>query len=141
MDNPPPFPFAMLSFVECAALLLTLSLPLIIEHMTTAVILKIYAAEGTALIPGAKLLDLSVDLSRSIPHDCPPISHFRLAVRERVWLRRLTVMQGGEFEVGASIGKFSTEPDEPFDGEPSRAVRITVAGILHHADWWSEETP
>lgn len=122
-------------------MLLTLSLPLIIEHMTTAVILKIHAAEGTALIPGAKLLDLSIDLSRSIAHDCPPISHFRLAARERVWLRQLTIMQGGEFEVGATIGKFSTEPDETLDDEPARGLRITVAGIIHHADLWSKETP
>ena len=122
-------------------MLLTLSLPRINEYMTTAVVEAIYATEGAALAPGAKLLDLSVDLSKSIPHDCPPISHFRLALRERVWLRRLVVAPADELDVGAPLGLFSTAPDEPLDGDPSRALRVTVAGIVFRPDWWSDAAP
>lgn len=122
-------------------MLLTLSLPRINEYMTTAVVEAIYATEGTALTPGAKLLDVSVDLSKSIPHDCPPISHFRLALRERVWLRRLAIAKGDEIEVGAVLGLFSTDADEPLDGEPARALRVTVAGIVFRPDWWSDAAP
>ncbi len=122
-------------------MLLTLTLPRINEHMTTAVIEAIYPAEGTALTMGAKLLDLSIDLSKSIPHDCPPISYFRLALRERVWLRRLLIAPKDEVEIGATVAQFSTEPNEPLDGEASRNIRVTVAGIVNHAEWWSGETP
>ena len=120
-------------------MLLTLTLPRINEYMTTAVIETVYAADGTALRPGAKLFDLSVDLSKSIPHDCPPISYFRLALREAVWLRRLVVAKGDELDVGAPLAQFSTAPDEPLEGDSARAPRVTIAGIIFRPDWWSDD--
>jgi hypothetical protein len=116
--------------------LLTLPLPRIGEYMTSAVIKKLHAAEGTALTPGAKLLDLTVDLSAAVPHDCPPISHYRVTLRDRVWLRRLAVAAGDEVEIGETLARFTTEPDEPLDGDPVRAVRVSLAGILDTSDWW-----
>jgi pyruvate/2-oxoglutarate dehydrogenase complex dihydrolipoamide acyltransferase (E2) component len=116
--------------------LLTLTLPRIGEYMTTAVIKTVYAAEGDALAPGAKLLDLSVDLSAVAPHDCPPIMLYRLALRDRAWLRRLAVAAEDEIEVGTVLARFSTEPDEPIEGEPARAVRIAIAGIVGQTGWW-----
>jgi hypothetical protein len=117
-------------------MLLTLVLPRINEYMTTAVIRKVYATEGDALHLGAKFLDLSVDLSAVAPQDCPPVSHYRIALRDRAWLRRLDVASGDELGVGAAVALFSTDPDEPVDGEPARAVRITLAGIVHPNEWW-----
>jgi hypothetical protein len=115
--------------------LLNLSLPRINVYMTTAIIDAVHAAEGSQLAVGAKLLDLTVDLSAAAPHDCPPVAHYRLMVRDRVWLRRLDIAAGDEPEVGASIAWFSTEPDEPLGGAPARPVRLAIAGIIRDSVW------
>lgn len=117
-------------------MLLTLALPRINEYMTTARVTKIYAAEGAAFAPGTKVLDLRVDLSAAVPHDCPPVSYYRIALRDVAWLRRLATAPGELVDVGAPIALFSTEQDEPIDAEPTRAVRITLAGIVPPDEWW-----
>jgi hypothetical protein len=122
---------------EVADLLLTLRLPRINAYMTTASVDKVYVEEGKPLNVGAKLLDLIVDLSATAAHDCPPVSAYRIVLRDRAWLRRLAVAPGDDLEVGAIIAQFSTEPDEPLDGEAARTVRVTIAGILGQSDWWS----
>jgi hypothetical protein len=127
--------------LESAALLLTLTLPRINDHMTTASIEAIHADVGAALAPGAKLLDLTVDLSAIAPQDCPPVSHYRLVLRDRVWLRRMALARGDEVDVGALVAEFTTTPDEPLDVEPARAVRVTVAGILAQPEWWQRDRP
>ena len=104
--------------------------------MTTAVIKKLHATEGTSLTIGAKLLDFTVDLSASLLHDCPPISHYRVTLRDRVWLRRLAVAAGDKVAIGETLARFTTEPDEPLDGDPVRAVRVSLAGIIDPSDWW-----
>ena len=119
--------------------LLSLSLPRINEYMKTAVIRTIYAPIGTLMTPGMKFLDLSIDLSVFVRHDCPPISYYRIALRDRAWLRRLTVARGDEVEVGAALALFGSEPDEPLDGEAARNVRISIAGILNQSDWWDAD--
>ena len=55
-------------------MLLTLALPRINEYMTTAKITNVYAAEGAALVPGAKLLDLRVDLSGRVESGGDPVA-------------------------------------------------------------------
>ena len=117
-------------------MLILLTLPRTNEYMTEAVIRKIYATEGELLAVGAKFLDFAVDLSARVPHDCPPIQHYRLAVRDRAWLRRLKVAAGDEVPMGATLALFSTAPDEPLDGKPARAVRLSLAGIIDSSDWW-----
>lgn len=111
-------------------LLLNLTLPEINPLMTTAVIDRIYASVGAALPVGSKLFDLTIDLSAAAPHDCPPIGHYRLVVRDRLWLRRLEVVPGDEPSVGANLALFSTEPHESLDGVPARQVRVAIAGVL-----------
>ena len=120
-------------------MLLNLTLPRFNEHMTSAVIEKIHAEVNTALPLGAKLLDLSIDLSAVMPHDCPPISLYRIALRDRVWLRKLAVTPGDDIAIGAVLAHFSTEPDEPLAGNPVRGVRVTIAGILDPSSWWHED--
>ena len=122
-------------------MLLTLTLPRINDYMSTATIRSVYAAEGASLAPGQKLLDLSIDLSAIVPHDCPPISFYRIAMRERVWLRSLIVTPGTDVEVGAALACFSTVPGEPLDGEAARAARVTIAGIIDQSDWWRRGAP
>jgi hypothetical protein len=119
-------------------LLLDLTLPRINEHMTTAVIRVVHADIGTLLPLSAKLLDLSVDLSAVMPHDCPPVSLYRFALRDRVWLRELAVVPGDDIAIGTCIALFSTSPDESIEGDPARSVRVTIAGILDRTSWWLE---
>ena len=116
-------------------MLITLTLPRINQHMTVAVIGRIYAAESDFLNIGAKLMDLSIDLSAVAPHDCPPISRYRIVLRDRVWVRRLVVSTGDDVAPGADLAIFSTEADEPITGPPGRAARVTVAGILDLESW------
>ncbi|MFI4933642.1 MAG: hypothetical protein ACHP7N_03405 [Caulobacterales bacterium] len=120
---------------EACSLLLNFTLPRISPYMATAIIDRIHAAEGSSIPVGGKLLDFTVDLSAAAPHDCPPVGHFRFVVRDRVWLRRLDVSSGDEPEVGASIALFSTEPDEPLEGPPTRQVRVAIASILPESIW------
>ena len=122
-------------------MLIALALPRIHPLMTVAVIRKIHAREGEFLTMGAKLMDVSVDLSSVAPHDCPPISFYRIAMRDRVWLRRLDVAEGASVQIGASLACFTTEADEPLAGPPGRAARITMAGILDQTNWWAAAEP
>jgi hypothetical protein len=115
--------------------LLNLTLPRINPEMTAATIDRVLIALGDAVPLGGKLLDLTVDLSAAAPHDCPPISHYRLVSRDRVWLRRLDVSPGSAPEVGTSLGLFSTEPDEPLTGPPARLLRFAVASIIPQSSW------
>jgi hypothetical protein len=117
-------------------LLLTLTLPQIGEHMTAAAIRTIHAAPGTEMAAGSKFVDLVVDLSAVAAQDCPPVALYRIALRERVWLRELDAAPGAEIAVGASLARFSTDPDESLAGPPARGVRVTIAGIVDPSDWW-----
>ncbi len=121
-------------------MLLNLTLARINPHMRNAVISTLFAETGAALTVGDKLLDLIVDLSEAAAHDCPPVSYFRLVVRDRVWLRRWSVAAGDKPDVGADLALFSTEPDERLDGPIARSVRTAVVGIVPQAAW-DEDLP
>jgi hypothetical protein len=114
-------------------MLLSLSLARINPLMTTAIVELIHATEGARLPVGAKLLDVTVDLSDSSPQDCPPLSQYRIVLREAAWLRRWLVKPADEPEVGAPLALFSTAADEPLDGVPARAIRVMTAGIVWDA--------
>jgi hypothetical protein len=116
-------------------LLLTLALPRLNEQMTTAMVRSLYLSEGAAVTPNSKFLDLAVDLSATVEHDCPPVSYYRIVLRDRAWLRRLFVATGQTIEAGEPLALFSTEPDEALDGVPGRAARTSIAGILAQPDW------
>ena len=88
-------------------LLLALTLPRINEHMLSAVVAAVHPSAGAELAVGAKLVDLTVDLTAIAAQDCPPVSHFRMVVRERAWLRELAVARGDEIAVGTRVALFS----------------------------------
>ena len=111
-------------------MLLTLTLPRIHERMPTARIEAVHAAAGAELRFGAKLVDLTVDLSAAAEQDCPPISHYRIVLLDRGWLRDLRIARGDEIPVGATMATLSTAPDEPLEAAPARAARTSIAGIL-----------
>jgi|ERR1700733_12143033 hypothetical protein len=118
--------------------MLTLKLPQILTDVNFAKIEKVFLAEGQFVGPGSKLLDLRVDLSAVALHDCPPVSFYRLAFRERAWVRRLNVAEGETRETGAELALFSSEELEPIDGIVARAARFTTAGIIYQSDWQSD---
>ncbi len=114
-------------------MILALSLPAILPEMTEACVTGILSTPG-ALRPGAPLLDLSVDLSAVALQDCPPISYYRLALREAAWLRRVMVAVSDRPAVGATLLLFSTEADEDLSQAPARQIRHMVAGIVGGTD-------
>jgi hypothetical protein len=119
--------------------ILTLNLPRLSELMTTARVDKIHAEPGTLLEPGAALIDLRVDLSEAFAHDCPPISRYRIVLRERAWLRDLSVAHGAEIDVDAPLARFSTQDQEALQGQPSRRARVAIAGIVGDDSAWHAE--
>jgi hypothetical protein len=114
-----------------------LRLPLIVAQMSGATIECVYAKPGDAVRMGTKLLDLSIDLSSAFAQECPPISFFRIVLREPAWLRTLTVEKGQFCKLEEVIAVFSTDPDEDIGQPAARGVRTTIAGIMHHEDMWT----
>lgn len=116
-------------------MLLSLTLPRINERMSRAKIDLVHAKLDTLAPVGSKLLDLTIDLSAEAVHDCPPLSHYRMVLRDKAWLRRLEVAPGDTPDVGAALALFSTTPDEPLDGPPQREVRLSIAWISGRSGW------
>jgi hypothetical protein len=118
-------------------LLFSLAIPNVNEYMTKARIECLYAEPGAALPVGAKIADISVDLSDVFPQNCPPTSYHRIVLREKLWLRQVLVSAGQNCDPGAGIAIFSSTADEPLDAAIARPVRVMVAGIMHHPEMWS----
>src|SRR6202047_3806512 len=112
-------------------------LPKINPNMSAAVVECAYANSEALLKVGDKLFDLSVDLSSGFSQYCPPISYFRVVVREKLWLRKTLVAPGDDCEIAQLLAVFSQEQDDPDDEAPARPLRITTAGISHHPGMWS----
>ncbi len=112
-------------------------LPLIVNQMTGATLECLHAKPGDSLKMGSKLFDLSVDLSSVFAQECPPVSFFRVVLREPAWLRKLELVPGKFSELDEEMAIFSTSPDEDISEPPARAVRVTVAGIVHHDGMWT----
>lgn len=118
-------------------MILEFNLPQISPHMSEARIECLYATPGAALKPGDKLLDLSVDLSSSFSQDCPPVSFFRIVVREKVVFREFRLACGELAKVGDQVALFSGTADEALDQPPQRGIRFATAGIIHHSEMWT----
>jgi hypothetical protein len=118
-------------------MLYELRLTKINPNMNAAVVECIYAQEGSALKAGDKLFDLSVDLSSGFSQYCPPISYFRVVLREKAWLRKLFVIPGDSCDVGQLVAVLSAEQSTPEEETSVRPLRVTTAGIAHHSGMWS----
>jgi hypothetical protein len=119
-------------------MILNLTLPLLSPHMSEAVIECLFSTSGSELKTGAKLLDVSVDLSSAFAQECPPISFFRIIMRENVFLRELRVSPGQRCKAGEVIAIFGTTANEAGDQVAAqRAVRFATAGIVHHSKMWT----
>jgi hypothetical protein len=107
--------------------------------MRLAKIEKVFAFEGQFLTPGMKVLDLRIDLSMVAAHDCPPVSFYRITLRDRAWVRRFNIAEGDLPEAGTEIALFSTTEDEPINGIPGRSVRFATVGIVLPS--WGDTLP
>ena len=116
---------------------LELNLSAIVPQMTGAKVLRWLAQEGAALGIGAGLLEIEVDLSSFVAHDCPPVSYYRIVLREVAYLRRAAVAAGEVVPVGALVAQLSPMADAPLDGMAARRLRVNVAGIIPN---WDEPT-
>jgi hypothetical protein len=105
--------------------------------MTEARVEYLYPAAGSVLKTGDKLLDVSIDLSSAFSQDCPPITFYRIILRENAVLRKLVPAQGQCCKVGELIAVFTTVPDEAADQPAQRGVRFATAGIMHHSGMWT----
>jgi hypothetical protein len=112
-------------------------LPLIVTQMTGATVECLYAKPGDSLKMGSKLFDLSIDLGSVFAQECPPISFFRVVMREAAWLRKLDLAPGKFLQLEEEIAIFSTSPDEDINQPVTRPIRTTVAGIVHHDGMWT----
>jgi hypothetical protein len=106
--------------------------------MSEAVIECLFATSGSELKTGAKLLDVSVDLSSAFAQECPPISFFRIILRENVFLRELLVSPGQRCKTGEMLAVFGTTANESIDqATAQRGLRYATAGIIHHDKMWT----
>lgn len=112
-------------------------LPLIVPQMTGATVECLHAKPGEAVKAGSKLIDLSVDLSSAFAQECPPISFFRVVLREAAWLRKLELTPGKSCRPEDVMAVFSSTPDEDISQPAARPIRTTVAGIVHHDGMWT----
>ena len=110
-------------------MLLELRLSEIVPGMSGATIECVHAVAGSVLKPGARLLDLSIDLSSAFAQECPPISFFRVILRESAVLRRIDVVPGKYMELGEVIALFAPTSDDPVDGPADRSVPVSYTHL------------
>jgi hypothetical protein len=112
-------------------------MPKINEQMDTALVETVHLGRGSAAKLGAKLLDLSIDLSSAFSQNCPPVSYYRLVLREAACLREICVAAGDRLAPGDRIALLTSTADEAIGGTPVREARIMTAGINYHDGMWS----
>ena len=117
-------------------MLLAIELPRLHELMTIGTVSRVLVAPGGELPAGTPLMDVRVDLSNAAAHDCPPVSYFRIVLRDAGVLRTLTAQPGSEVAPGERIGLMTSTGDESTSGEPSRPARVTTVGVLGPDDEW-----
>jgi hypothetical protein len=112
-------------------------MPELVTRMTGATLECVYVREGETLRVGTKLFDISVDLSRAFAQECPPISYFRIILREAVYVQRLMFDAGQHITTGALVALFSPSQHQDRDQPAERQVRIATAGIMYHGGMWT----
>jgi hypothetical protein len=117
-------------------MLMELNLPLINAHMVHARVDSILVRSDRKIAVGQPILELTVDLSDQFPHDCPPVSCYRLCTSEAAWLRQLAIAAGDMVAVGALVATFSSTAEEALERAASRALRTTVVGIMREWQPW-----
>lgn len=117
---------------------LSLTVPPFIDPAAIIQVIRLYLTTGTEVRPGGKLFDVRVDLSAAAVQDCPVVTYYRVTSLERAWVRQVQATVGSQVAVGELVALLSTTADEPADGPPGRALRVSKVGILHVPDWLGE---
>ena len=118
-------------------MLTSLVMPKFHEGASAALVESIHVDVNTKLFSNTKFIDVSINLSSLFAQNCPPISYYRIVLREGLWLRELFMSAGQLCGVGDTVAILSTDEREPLDQEVSRVVRIMTAGISYHGEMWS----
>lgn len=116
-------------------MLLSLLLPNTNEGLGRARIDAIYPAVGDALEPGARLFDFTIGLDAASEFDCPPVTSYRMILREAARVHRVDAEPGQMLAAGEALGLLVSGADAALDGEPQRGARVSVAAILRSLDW------
>jgi hypothetical protein len=117
-------------------LLYSLAIPKLTDHPAAIRLESRYPQPGAQLPIGAKLADISMDLSSIVAQNCPPISFHRIVLREKFFLRAWLFEPGQLCPQGACIAILSDTEDEPADAAIARPARIMTAGITYHPGMW-----
>lgn len=112
-----------------------LVLPVTNEELGTARIDEVHIAAGQSLAPGARLFDFTVGLDAAAAQDCPPVTHYRMTLREKAWVGRVDAMAGQDVGVGDVLALLAADPGDPLDPEGARNARVSVAAIIRAPDW------
>jgi hypothetical protein len=115
-------------------MLLPVQLPDSLPYFRGCVVRAIHVAVGTAIEPGSKIIDFSVDLGSGPSFGCAPVAHYRVSSIEGGEIRQIDVAVGQEIGPAAVIGLLSAERETP-DPKPAR---VTIASVVHHQAWWDE---
>jgi hypothetical protein len=118
-------------------MILTVVLPDSLVGVRSAEVHAVHCSAGEELKRGGKILDLKVDLSSVFEHDCPPVSFYRLAACNRLWVRDVSAKVGATALVGETLVLCSTTPDEDLNTSQQQPARVSVIAILGHADIWA----
>lgn len=120
-------------------MLLSLLLPHTSEGLGRARIDAVYPAAGDTLEAGARLFDFTVGLDAASEFDCPPVTSYRMILREAARVRRLDAEPGQMLAAGAVLGLLVSGDGAGQDvgegEEPQRGARVSVAAILRSLDW------
>jgi hypothetical protein len=109
----------------------------LVTRMTGATLECVYVRTGEALRVGAKLFDISVDLSSAFAQECPPISYFRIILREPAHVHRLMFDAGQHIATGSLVAVFNSSQHQDLNQPAERQVRIATAGIMFHDGMWT----
>lgn len=112
-----------------------LVLPATNEALGSARIDQVHIAAGQSLAPGARLIDFTVGLDAAASQDCPPITHYRMTLRESAWVGRVDVAAGQDVAVGDLLALLGAGPDDPLDTQAARTARVSMAAIIRTPDW------
>ena len=116
-------------------MLLKLVLPVANEALPTARIDAVHISSAQQLMPGARLIDFTVGVDAGTIHDCPPITHYRMTLRERASVVRIDAAEGESLAAGATLALLATEPGDDAATDPVRSARVSVAAIMRAPDW------
>ena len=110
-------------------MILSVEMPRANPQMKLGTVHRVHVQAGSAIQPGAKLLDIRVDLSDVVAQQCPPSFVVRLVARERGWVTELKAKVNDRFQVGEVLGWVGTSAEEAPGSAAARPLRVHVVEV------------